>query len=363
DPHGDRGREIASLPSGGAWCSPHPEERRRGDESVLFTFSTRLAGRGRSGAAARIPQRWTRCVLKFRYVVLAAWLAVVLAGAFAATVLPKHLASSYAVPGSESAGASSALAGGSGERPDGTFTVVFPVRRPPTPDRVAALRVRLERAARTLPGGHVASFRAGGSVVYGEIETTETLQRAKQLTERLRRSLRGGPAALVTGEPAVQHDLEPRLAADLRRGEAVALPLALIVLAVVLGVSPALAIPFLFAGGTIAGTLVLLAVFARFFAITPYAINLVELIGLGLAIDYSLIMVRRYREQLSLGATRADAVAETMTSAGRSVVFSGLAVAIGLAVLLSMPVPFLRTMGLEGLLIPLVSIAAALTLQ
>jgi RND superfamily putative drug exporter len=302
-------------------------------------------------------------MLRLRYLVLAAWLAVVLAGAFAATVLPRHLASSYVVPVSESAQASSALARGFGERPDGTFTVVFPVRRPPTEHRVAVLRARLERAKLSLPGSHVASFRAGGTLVYGEIETKETLQGAKQLTAPLRRSLRDGSAALVTGEPAVQHDLEPRLAADLRRGEAVAIPLALIVLAVVLGFSPALAIPFLFAGGTIAGTLALLAVFARFFTITPYTTNLVELIGLGLAIDYSLIMVRRYREQLPLAARRTDAVVATMRTAGRSVIFSGLAVALGLAVLLFMPVPFLRTMGLAGLLIPLVSIAAALTLQ
>jgi putative drug exporter of the RND superfamily len=335
---------------------------------VLFNFSTRLAGRGAgSGAAARnlphVLERWTRFVLRFRYVVLGLWLALVVVGAFAASTLPKQLASSYAVPSSESAQASSALAGGFGERPDGTFTVVFPVRRPPSPHLVAALRARLERAARTLPGGHVASFRAGGSVVYGEIETTETLQESKQLTEPLRRSLRGGSPALVSGEPAVQHDLDPRLAADLRRGEAVAVPLALLVLTVVLGLSPALAIPFVFGAGTIAGTLLLLAGFARVFTITPYAINLVELIGLGLAIDYSLIMTRRYREQLSLGSSRTDAVVETLTTAGRSVVFSGVAVAIGLAVLLFVPLPSVRTMGLAGLLIPLVSIAAALTLQ
>jgi RND superfamily putative drug exporter len=303
-------------------------------------------------------------VLRFRYAILGLWLTVVVAGAFAAKALPGQLASSYAVPGSESARASSALARGFGERPDGTFTVVFPVSRAPNARQVAALRARLERAARSLPGGHVASFRAGGSVVYGEIATTKSLQGAKHLTEGLRRSLgTGGPAALVTGEPAVQHDLEPRFAADLRRAEAVAIPLALIVLIVVLGLSPALVIPFLFAGATIAGTLALLEVLTRFFTITPYAVNLVELIGLGLAIDYSLIMVRRYREELSLGAPRTEAVAETMTSAGRSVVFSGLAVAVGLAVLLFMPVPFLRAMGLAGLLIPLVSVAAALTLQ
>ena len=84
---------------------------------------------------------------------------------------------------------------------------------------------------------------------------------------------RGRRSALVTGLPAVQHDLEPRLASDLRRGEAVALVLAFAVLAFVLGISLALAIPFVFAACTIAGTVALLYVFAQVVAITPYALE------------------------------------------------------------------------------------------
>jgi RND superfamily putative drug exporter len=297
--------------------------------------------------------------------VLAAWLAVLVAGGLAASGLPARLGNSFAVPGTESDRAGAALAQGFGERPDGTFTVVFPVRDTSSTELITALRDRLERAAGVLPGGHIASFRVGRSVVYGELETTADLQQAKALTEPLRRALRGadGPKALVSGEPAVQHDLEPLLASDLRRGEAIALPLALVVLAAVLGVSLALAIPFLFAACTIGGTVALLSLCARLVAITPYTLNLVELIGLGLAIDYSLIMVRRYREELARTDTRADAIARTMATAGRAVLFSGVAVAIGLALLLFIPVPFVRTMGLGGLLVPLVSIAAALTLQ
>jgi RND superfamily putative drug exporter len=278
--------------------------------------------------------------------------------------LPGRLASSYSVPGTESAHAAAALARGFHERPEGTFTVVFPTRHSPDGKLVTAVRRRLDRAARTLPGGHVASFRVGGSVVYGEIETTAGLQHAKQLTDRLRHALRGsGPHALVSGEPAVQHDVEPQLASDLRRGEMLALPFALAVLAVALGWSLALAVPLLFAAATIAGSLALLCVCARYLAITPYTVNLVELIGLGLAIDYSLLMVRRFREELELGDTPAEATVRTTASAGRAVVFSGVAVAIGLALLLLMPVPFVRSMGLAGLLIPIVSIVAALTLQ
>ena len=94
-----------------------------------------------------------------------------------------------------------------------------------------------------------------------------------------------------------------------------------------------------------------------------YVTNLVELIGLGLAIDYSLLVVHRYREELARGGPREDAIVRTTATAGRAVVASGLAVAAALSLLLLMPVPLLRSMGVGGLLIPLASIAAALTLQ
>jgi RND superfamily putative drug exporter len=96
--------------------------------------------------------------------------------------------------------------------------------------------------------------------------------------------------------------------------------------------------------------------------LTTYLQNLVMLIGLGIAIDYSLLVVYRYREELRAGRSREDAVVRTMETAGRAVVFSGTAVGIGLALMLFMPLPFMRGFGLGGLIIPIVSIAAALTL-
>jgi putative drug exporter of the RND superfamily len=309
--------------------------------------------------------RWTLLVLRHRRPVLLGWLAVLAAGVAAAVLLPSHLVSSFTVPGSDSQRAEAVLAREFGERPPGTFTVVFRVHHASDRHMQARLRQRLERAAAALPGGRLGTFRVGAGVVYGEIGTTLGIQQAKRYTNDLRRALRtdGGPPALVTGQPAIQHDLDPVLASDLRRGEAIAIPLAVLVLAFVLGLSVALALPFVFAACSIAGTLVLLYVVARFVSVTPYAINLVELIGLGLAVDYSLLIVCRYREELRRGATRDEAVVRTMTSAGRAVVFSGMAVAIGLSLLLFVPVPFIRAMGLAGLLIPIVSIVAALTLQ
>jgi RND superfamily putative drug exporter len=94
-----------------------------------------------------------------------------------------------------------------------------------------------------------------------------------------------------------------------------------------------------------------------------YVRNLVELIGLGLAVDYSLLILHRFREELEAGGSRDSAIERTMATAGRAVVYSGAAVAIGLGLLLLVPVPFIRSMGLGGLLIPIVSVAAAVTLQ
>jgi RND superfamily putative drug exporter len=334
---------------------------------VLSSSSTHPAGRGdvRTAAARSSLEGWTLLVLRNRRAVLAIWAIVLALGAWASVVLPRHLVDSFAVPGTESERAAEALASGFGERPEGTFTVVFDVPRAPDSRLVGELRRRLMRAARAVPGGRLGSFRAGPGIVYGEIETPFGLQQAKRFTPKLRRVLRDNDASrvLVTGQPAVQHDLEPQLARDLRRGEALALPLALLVLAFVLGLSVALAVPFVFAACTIGGTVALLYVCAQFVAITPYALNVVELIGLGLAVDYSLIVVSRCREQLALGQSRSDVIAQTMATAGRAVAFSGAAVAIGLAMLVLIPVPFIRTLGLAGLLIPLVSVAAALTLQ
>ncbi len=89
---------------------------------------------------------------------------------------------------------------------------------------------------------------------------------------------------------------------------------------------------------------------------------LLALIGLGVAIDYALLLVTRWREESGHGASPEEAVRIAMQTAGRSVLFSGITVAISLAALIAMPVPFIRSVGYTGLLIPVLSVAASLTL-
>ena len=93
-----------------------------------------------------------------------------------------------------------------------------------------------------------------------------------------------------------------------------------------------------------------------------YVTNIVALIGLAIAVDYSMLVVFRFREELAKTDDPHAALETTMATAGRATLFSGLTVAIGLALLVFMPLPFMRSMGVGGLLVPLVSIAASATL-
>jgi len=294
-------------------------------------------------------ERLARAVIRARIVVLAVWLVALVVGTIAAGRLSPLLAGSFAVPGTESDQARRLLQAHFGERPDGTFTVVFDTQR------TAGLRARLDHAARVVPTGHAGKLRRADKILFADISTTLDLQHAKRYTAALRAALRGSPAALVTGQPAVQADLDPVFTADLRRGEAIAVPLTLLVLVALFGISLAVAVPFLVAACTIATTLGLVYLLAHDISMVAYVRNLVELIGLGLAVDYSLLVVHRFREELARGGTVDDAVVRTVATAGRAVAFSGAAVAVGLGLLLLVPVPFIRSLGIGGLLIPLVS--------
>ena len=123
---------------------------------VLFDFSERrIAGRAPGGAAARSSSsllgRWTLLVLRFRWLVLVGWVAVVAGGAYTSVLLPAQLANSFAVPGTDSDRADAVLARDFGLRPEGTFTVVFPARHSSDRHVQERIHARLERAVHMLP--------------------------------------------------------------------------------------------------------------------------------------------------------------------------------------------------------------------
>ena len=166
----------------------------------------------------------------------------------------------------------------------------------------------------------------------------------------------------VSGQVAINRDLQPVFDEDLQRGEMIAIPIAIIVLLVVFGTLTATLVPLLMAAGTVPVTLGLLWLLAHELNMAIYVTNLVTLIGIAIAIDYSLLVVYRFREELVGGSDPPEALRTTMRTAGHAVLFSGATVAIGLTCLVLIPLPFIRSMGVGGLLIPVVSITAALTL-
>jgi putative drug exporter of the RND superfamily len=312
-------------------------------------------------------ERWTRFILRNRWLVVAVWLVVLLAGGYANGKLSALLSNTFTMPGTDSERARTILRDHYGDRSDGAFTVVFQVPSSADPDLQARLQSAMARAAKKVPTGKPRPLTAGGPhLLYGDIVSTLSIADAKGYTDDILRVLpRGnGVTPYVTGQAAIQHDLDPIFDEDLRNGELfIAVPIALLILLLVFGLSWAVTIPLLFAACTIMGTLGAVYVFAHYITMATYVTNLVQLIGLGIAVDYSLLIVYRFREELHRHESKDDAIVRTMATAGRAVVFSGATVAIGLALLLFMPSPFMRSMGIGGFLIPLVSIAAAVTLQ
>ncbi len=136
---------------------------------------------------------------------------------------------------------------------------------------------------------------------------------------------------------------------------------ALLVLALVFG-SLLAGVPLLVAAVSILGTFLALLGLTYLTDVSAVVEYLMALIGLGVAIDYSLLVVTRWREETAKGVANDDAVRTAMATAGRAVVFSGVTVAVSLAALVLVPIPFLRSIGLGGLLIPLFSVAVSLTL-
>jgi RND superfamily putative drug exporter len=307
----------------------------------------------------------TRRVVRRRWLVLAAWLVIVLVAGVAASGLPDLFKSQAALPGTDSQRTEDVLQREFGQKSLGAFTLVVRDRARPAEELVPGARAAAARAAAELPTGKVAAVRpVSEHAVAAEIVSRLDPMEADDYTSAMRAAAGTvrGTDTWLTGDPAINSDMEPVFAKDLTVGEVyIALPIAFAVLIFVFGTA-AFLIPMVFAMAAIPTTLGVVWIFAHFMDMEQTVQNLVTLIGLGIAIDYSLLIVYRYREELRRTDDRETAIVNAMCTAGHAVVFSGTAVAIGLALLTLMPVPALRGFGVAGLLIPLVSVACALTL-
>ncbi|MDQ1050291.1 MMPL family transporter [Streptomyces sp. V4I2] len=188
--------------------------------------------------------------------------------------------------------------------------------------------------------------------------------RARAELERLAPDYRGRQGDLtvrVSGALAVQNEIESTVAEDLTRSELIALPLTLIVLVWVFGGLVAALLPVLVGLATVLGTGALLRIVTGFTEVSVFAQNLTTALGLGLAIDYALLIVRRFREELGTGADPGTSVVRTLRTAGRTVLFSALTVAVALASMLLFPLYFLRSLAYAGISVVLVAALTALT--
>jgi RND superfamily putative drug exporter len=307
--------------------------------------------------------RWTAFVVAHRKRILAGWLILFVLGAFGAANLGGLLSNRFSVPGAESERGLTLLKDRMNDRSDGAFTLVATGVDTPT-DR-AAVAGAAARAADSVRAGKAGPLlQAGRGVVYTQISTPLQNQDAAKLTPRLRRLIGRVPGVttFLTGAPAINHDTQSIFSKDLARGESIAVPIALLVMAFMFGTVGGIVVPVLFAAVTIPTTLGLVWIFAHVMDMAIYVTNIVALIGFAIAVDYSMLVVFRYREELAHTDDTREALTRTMATAGRATLFSGTVVAIGLALLVFMPLPFMRSMGVGGLLVPVVSIAASATL-
>ncbi len=304
-------------------------------------------------------------MLRWRWAVVVAWIVIVLLSFAAMSGLGDLLTNRFSLPGTDTERAEDILKEHFGQRSTGSFLIVARGAPGSAIALVPAIEAAAKRASAELPTSEVAAVRAvSGEVVTAQIVSNLEPADAKGYTENMRQAIGeiAGVEVLVSGQAAIEHDLDPVFARDLKVGEFfIAIPIALLILVFVFG-TLAFLLPFIFAIAAIPATLGIIWIFANFLELTTYLQNLVMLIGFGIAIDYSLLIVHRFREEISSGRSREDAVVRTMETAGRAVVFSGTAVAIGLALMLFMPLPFMRGFGLGGLIIPAVSVVCALTL-
>jgi uncharacterized membrane protein YdfJ with MMPL/SSD domain len=309
----------------------------------------------------------TNWIIAHRKRVILAWVAVVVLAGSASAGLGDLLTNRFSVPGSEAEEGRDLLAERFQQRGDGDFTLIGEATsgsaRDPSFQR--SLEAAARRAAAEIDGAEAGlPQRASPTVAYVQITTPLENDDASNETEAMRDAIGQAPGmrTYLSGHPAVNHDTQEIYNDDLAKGEMIAVPIALLVLMFMFGTLGGTAMPLVFAAATIPTTLGIVWIFAHFTDMAIYVQNIVTLIGLAIAIDYSMLVVFRYREQLDAGQEPHDALRTTMSTAGRATMFSGLTVAVGLALLVLMPLPFMRSMGLGGLFVPLVSIAASATL-
>jgi len=303
--------------------------------------------------------------IRFKTFVIVLWLIISLAGAFSSADLSRHLTTSLYIPGSGSQQAEEILNKNFHEKSEGLVTIIDKFGTL-TKDEITARKALTTSAVSVALDGHIVQQQALAGTLFTVVATNSSLTQAAEFIEPLRAELRarGLRSALVSGPPAIYRDVRPVLASDLHRGELIAIALALLLLVLALGFSWSVAIPLIYAGAVITAVLGVIAIIAHSFTMVLYIPNIVELIGFGLSVDYSLLAVHRFRQELrkNPSALREDLIVETMRTAGKTILISSATVALALTTLLFFPIPFIQSLGIAGVLVPIAAALVSLTL-
>ena len=298
-----------------------------------------------------------------RTIALAA-LVMAAAGIFGVPVAKSLSAGGFQDPTSESARATQLLTDKFGQ---GDAQLLIVVSTPDGFDSTAARAVGTQIADELQRSAHVASVTSAwtappaaaaelvskdgrsGLIVAGISGGENNAQNyASALSNQLARD-RNGVTVTSGGVAMVNAQITSQAQRDVLVMEAIAFPLSFIVLVWVFGGVLAAALPVAIAGASILGSLAVLRLITFTSGVSIFALNLSTALGLALAIDYTLLIVSRFRDEMANGATRDDALVHTMVTAGRTVLFSATTVALSMAAMILFPMYFLKSFGYAGI--------------
>jgi RND superfamily putative drug exporter len=201
-----------------------------------------------------------------------------------------------------------------------------------------------------------------GHHIFAQVSLKDDYATARQFYKQMRTEVHSDQLQVLgTGAVAIGADFDKYLQSDLQRAELVSLIVILPLLLIVFATVVSAVLPLGVGGFAVLGGLAGVGLLARVTDVSTYATNIVTLIGLGVAIDYSLFIVNRFREELAGGATTEQALIASMRTSGRAVTFSGITVAIGLSAMLFFQQTFLASMGFAGAIVVAIAVLYALT--
>ena len=203
--------------------------------------------------------------------------------------------------------------------------------------------------------------KAAYILVYGDGEafTPESQKLGKLMQEKYDGSYEG-LTLYAGGVGVVGHAITKKISDDLKIAELISIPLTFILLVLVFGALAASAMPLIVGVAAILGAFFILYLFTLFTTVSIYALNLTTGMGLGLGIDYALLMVNRFREELHRGKSVEDSIVTTMATAGKTVFYSGMTVLVTLLSLTFFPLPFLQSFGYAGVSVVALAVIGAL---